>query len=95
MESKIESVAKIVAESSSNTHVEPSESGPSRQEKGKDAARIASFATEVDGKEDQNDGNNDNDDEFGIDNGDDYVSHSMYRDIIAESFDKRSPSRMA
>ncbi len=27
--------------------------------------------------------------------GDDYVSHGMYRDIVAEGFDKRSPSRLA
>ena len=35
------------------------------RKKGKPAARSVSFAREVDGKEDENDGNN-NDNEFGI-----------------------------
>ena len=58
-------------------------------EKGKSAAK------EFEGKKDENDGNYNNNDDFGIDSGDDYVSHNTYRDIVAESFEKRSPSRLA
>ncbi len=90
--SKIEAVAEVVAESgSSNRRVEPPHSGPSHQEKGKAASRSVSFAKEIDEKEDEND----DDEDRGIDSGDDYVSHGLYRDIIAEGFDKRSPSRLA
>jgi hypothetical protein len=90
--SKIEAVEEVVAESnSSNKRVEPPESGPSRQEKGKVAARNVSFAKEVDEKE----GETDEDKDRGIDNGDDYVSHALYRGIIAKGFDKSSPSRLA
>ncbi len=48
------------------------------------------FAKEIDEKEDEND----DDEDRGTDSGDDYVSHGLYRDIIAEGFDKRSPSRL-
>jgi hypothetical protein len=89
---KIEAVAEVVAESNSiNRRIEPPESGPSQQEKGKAASRSVSFAKEVDEKEDEND----DDEDRGTDSGDDYVSHGLYRDIIAEGFDKRSPSRLA
>ena len=92
MGSKIEAVAEVVVESNiSSKRVEPPESGPSHQEKGKAAPRNVSFAKEVDEKE----GENDDDENRGIDSGDDYVSHGMYRGIIAEGFDKRSPSRLA
>ncbi len=37
----------------------------------------------------------DDDGDFGSDNVDGYVSHGLYRDIIAEGFDKRSPSSLA
>jgi len=40
-------------------------------------------------------GEKDDDEDRGIESGDDYVSHGMYRDIIAEAFDKRPPSRLA
>ncbi len=50
MESKIESVAELVAESNSSKSVDPLERGPSREEKGKAAARSVSFARGVDGK---------------------------------------------
>ena len=88
---KIEAVAEVVAVSnSSNRRVELPESGPSHQEKGKAATRNVSFAKEVDEKEDEND----DDEDRGTDSGDDYVSHGLYRDIIAKIFDKRSPSRL-
>ena len=90
LSSKIESVVEVV-ESSSSRPVEPPKSDPPQQEKGKAAARSVSFEKEVDDKEE----NEDDDDNFGEDGGDDYVSHSLYRDIIAEGFDKRSPSRSA
>ena len=84
MGNKIEAVAEVVAEGNSSIRrVEPAESGPSNQEKGKAAPRSVSFAKEVDEKE----GENDDDEDRGIDNGDDYVSHGMYRDIIASCFD--------
>ena len=91
--SKIVAVAEVVAElNSSNRHVEPPESDLSHQEKGKVASRCVSFAKEVDEKEDEND----DDEDRGIDSGDDYVSHGMYRDIIiAKGFDKSSPWRLA
>jgi len=93
MGSKIEAVAEIVAESSiPSRRVEPPESGPSHQEKVKAAARIVLFARKVDEKEDESDNN---EDDHCIDSGDDCVSHSLYRDIIAEGFDKRFPSRLA
>ena len=92
MGSKIEAVVKVVAESnSSNRRVEPPQSGPSHQEKGKAAARNVSFEKEVDERE----GEHDDDEDRGIDSGDDYVSHGLHRDIIAAGFDKRSPSRLA
>ena len=92
MGSKIEAVAEVVAESNnSSRRIEPQESGPSQQEKGKAVSRSVSFAKEVDEKEDEND----DDEDRGIDSGGDYVSHGLYRDIIAEGFDKRSPSRLA
>ncbi len=43
--------------------------------------------------EDDEDEDENPEDDLGIDSGDGYVSHGMYRDIIAEGFDKRSPSR--
>jgi len=90
--SKIEAVAIVVAEGNSNNRrVEPSESSPSYQEKEKAAACNVSFANEVDEKK----GEIDDDADRGIDSGDDYISHGLYRDIIAEGFDKRSPSRLA
>ena len=90
--SKIEAVAEVMAKSnSSSRRVEPPESCQSHQEKGKAAQRIVSFAKEVDEKE----GKNDDDEDRGTDSGDDYVSHGMHRDIIAEGYDKRSPSRLA
>ena len=92
MGSEIEAVAEVVAESTrSSRRIEPPESGPSHQEEGKAAPRSVSFVNEVDEKE----GENDDDEDRGIDNGEDYVSHGMHRDIIAEGFDKRSPSRLA
>ncbi len=62
---------------------------------GKAAARNVTFALEADDKEEENDGNDENADEFGTDGGDDHVSHSLYRDIIAKDFDKRSPLKLA
>ena len=53
--------------------------------------RNVSFAKGVDEKEDEND----DDEDRGTDSGDDYVPHGLYRDIIAEGFDMRSPSRLA
>ncbi len=77
---KIEAVVEVVAESnSSSKRIEPPESGPSRQEKGKVASCSVSFAKEVDEKEGENDDNED----WGTYSGDDYVSHGLYRDIIA------------
>ncbi len=92
--SKIESVEEVVAESSSSKRVEPLESGLSHQEKGKTAAHSVSFTREVDGKEGENEGYDEND-ELGTDNGNDYVSDSRYGDIIAMGFDKRFPFRLA
>jgi hypothetical protein len=90
--SKIEAVAEVVAESNrSSRRVEPPQSGPSQQEKGKVAVRSVSFAKDVDEKESENDDDKDR----GTDSGDDYGSHGLYRDIIAKGFDKRSPSRLA
>jgi hypothetical protein len=78
--SKIKAVAEIVAESNSNgRRVEPPKSGPSHQEKGKAASRTVTFAKEVDEKE----GEDDDDEDRCTDSSDDYVSHGMYRDIIA------------
>ena len=93
MGSNFEVVAEVVAETSSGSRrVEPPESGSSHQEKGKAAPRSVSFAKVVDEKK----GENDDDDDRGTDSGDDYVSHGLYRDdIIAESFDKKSSSRLA
>ena len=92
MSIKIEAVVEVVAESnSSSKRVETPQSGPSQQEKGKAAPRNVSFAKAVDEKE----GENDDDDDRSIDSGDDYVSHGMYRDIIAKGFEKRYPSRLA
>jgi hypothetical protein len=89
--SKIEAVAVVEAKSSSSSRrVDPPESGPSHEEKGKSATRSVSFAKEVDEK----DGEIDDDENRGIDSDDDYVSHRLYRDIIGEGFDKRSPSRL-
>ncbi len=49
LRSKIEAVAEVVAESNSNTkRIDPPESCPSQQEKGKAASRSFSFAKEVD-----------------------------------------------
>jgi hypothetical protein len=81
--SKVESVAEIVPKSSSSKRVKPPEIGPSQQEKGKAATRKFSFVRGVDGKEDGNDGNDNTDDEFGIKSGDDYVSHNLYRGLVA------------
>ena len=54
--SKIEAVAEVVAESNSNSRrVEPPQSGPSQQEKGKAVSRSVSFAKGVDEEEDEND----------------------------------------
>ena len=90
--SKIEAVAEVVAESSSSSRrVEPPQSGPSQQEKGKAVSRSVSFAKGVDEEEDEND----EDVYRETDSGDSYVSHCLYRDIISEGFDKRSPSRLA
>ena len=72
--------------------VEPPKSDPPQQEKGKAAARSVSFKKEIDDRKEVND---DDDDNFSEDNRDDYVSHCLYRDIVAEGFDKRSPSRLA
>ena len=87
-------MVKVVKESSSSGRVEPKQSVPSREEKGKAASRSVSFAldTEVDSDEEEEDV-----DEFDAiqSAGDDYVSHGLYREIIAEGFDKRSPSRLA
>ena len=78
--SKIEAVAEVVAESNKrNRRVEPPQSGPSHQEKGKAAARNVLFEKEIEEKESEND----DDEDRGIDSGDDYVSHGLYRDIIA------------
>jgi len=47
----LEAVAEVAAKSSSSRRrFEPAESGPSHHEKGKAAARIVSFAREVDEK---------------------------------------------
>jgi len=70
--------------------VEPPKSGPSQQEKGKAASRNLSFGKEVD--ENQERKADDDDDDFGEDSADDYVSHGLYRDVIAKGFRKRSPS---
>jgi len=81
--SKIEAAAEVVAESSSSSRrVEQPESGPSHQEKEKAAPRSVSFAKEVGEKEGENNEDENNDDDRGIDSGDDYVSHGIYRDII-------------
>jgi hypothetical protein len=91
--SKIETIKDVVAGSSSNiTRVELPQIGPSHQEKGKVVSCNVTFAKEVDEKEDDEDENPE--DDLGIYNGDNYVSHGLYRDIIAEGFDKRSPSRL-
>jgi hypothetical protein len=67
--SKIEAVAEVVAESNnSSRRVEPPQSGPSHQEKGKAPARSVSFEKEVDEKEDEND----DDEDRGTEGGDDY-----------------------
>jgi hypothetical protein len=92
LSSKIESVVEVVANSSSSRPVEPPKSDPPQQEQGKAAARSVSFEKEVDDRKEENE---DGDENFGEDGGDDYVSHGLYRDIIAEGFDKRSPSRSA
>ncbi len=81
--SKIESVAEIVAESSSSRRVEPLHSGPSHRERGKAAARSVLFALGADDKKEENDVKEENAGEVGSDGGDDYVSHNLYRDIIA------------
>jgi len=86
LSTKIESVVEVVENSSRSMPVEPPKSDPSKQEKEKAAARNVSFENEIDDRKEVND---DNDDNFGEDNGDDYVSHNLYRDIIAESFDKQ------
>ena len=90
--SKIESVVEVVENSSSRRPVELPKSDPPQQEKSKAVARNVSFEKEVDERKEEND---DKDDNFGEDNGDDYVSLGLYRDIIAEGFGKRSPSRLA
>ncbi len=96
MGSKIETIADVVAGSSSNiTRVEPPQSGPSQQEKEKVASRSVTFAQEVDEKESRDDEDESPEDDLGIDSGDGYVSHVLYRGIIEEGFDKRSPSRLA
>ena len=93
LSSKIESVVEVVANSSSGRPVEQQSSGPSQQEKGKAAVRGISFAPVVDEQEsEEEDADEDN---FGSDSTDGYVPHGLYRDIIAEGFEKRSPSRLA
>jgi len=73
LESKIEAVAQVVAESSSSiTRVEPPECGPSHHGKGKAAPRNVSFAKEVQEKKDENDENDNFDDDRGIGSGDDW-----------------------
>ncbi len=57
--------------------------------------RSVSFALGADDKEEENDIKDENAGEFGSDGGDDYVSHSLYRDIIVKGFDKRSPSKLS
>ncbi len=94
--SKIETIADVVEGSSSNnTRVEPPQSGPSQQEKGKVVSRSVTFAKEVDEKESEDDEDENPEDDLGINSGDGYVSQGMYRDIIVEGFDKRFPSRLA
>ncbi len=73
-------VAEVITESnSSSIRVEPPESGPTHQEKGKAASRNVSFATWLD----ENEGENDDYEDRGIDIGGDYVSHGLYCDITA------------
>jgi hypothetical protein len=90
---KIESVVEVVAGSSSGKPDEQQSSGPSQQEKDKAAIRNISFAPMFDELEEEED---DGDiDDLGSDNVDGYVSHGLYRDIIAEGFVRLSPSKQA
>ena len=89
--SEIRSIVKVVGESSSEERVDH-KSGPTQKEKGKAASRSVSFDIQED-DEDENDENNDIEVRENLT--DDFVSHGYYRDIIAEGFDKRSPSRLA
>ncbi len=72
--SKIELVAELVAEDISSKRVEPLQSGPSHQERGKVAASNVSFALGANDKEEEYD---ENASEFGTDGGGDYVSHNL------------------
>ncbi len=50
---------------------------------GKVASRNVTFAQEVDEKESGDDEDENPENDLGINSGDGYVSHGMYRDIIA------------
>jgi hypothetical protein len=88
--SEIRSVVKVVASSSSEQRVDH-QSDPSQKEKGKAAESSASFDIKENDEENNENGINE-DDEYCAD---DFVSHGYCRDLIAEGFDKRSPSRLA
>jgi hypothetical protein len=89
--SEIRSVVKVV-ESSSEQRVDR-KSGPPQKETEKAAKRSVSFDIPEDDEDEDNEGSVESINEG--DCGDDYVSHGYYRDLIAEGFDKRSPSRLA
>jgi hypothetical protein len=91
--SKIESAVEIVEKNSSSKSVEPLQSAPSRKEKKEAAARIATFQQGSEREEEASD--TEDDPMLGTGIGDDYVSHALYRDIIAEGFNKKSPSMSA
>jgi hypothetical protein len=84
LENTIETIADVVAGSSSNnTRVEPPQSGPSHHEKKKVASRSVTFAKEVEEKELKEYEDENPEDDLGIDSGDGHVSHGLYRDIIS------------
>jgi hypothetical protein len=72
-------------------------SGPAQKETGKAASRSVSFADlEEDNREiKDDDNNNDNGNDDDECDASDYVSHSFYKNHIAEGFDKRAPSRLS
>ena len=89
--SEIRSVVKVVEQKSSDPCVDP-KSGPSQKRFGTAAPRSVSFDIAED-EEEENDIFDVDENEYG--SGDDFVPHGYYRDLIAEGFDKRSPSRLA
>jgi hypothetical protein len=92
--SEIKSVVKVVASSSEQSRLDH-QSNPAHKEKGKTARCNVAFEIKKDDEVDLNDDKIGNDKDGGYCADDDYVSHGCYRDLIAEGFDKRSPSRLA